>query len=208
MQKTEPACLTNVPTDNQPTPFYIHAYNAYNVTQDTAALDAPSPPSNTDSLDNNQASESSLPPETTSLSKTQQDLLQIHHCLVTLVSASFKIGLATDNLNYLSPLPNARHQYALPVNMAHSRNTLTHHPHVHWPIGLLHPAILFLLTTGYLALEATYLFKSVTPLTGYTSIAPYGPITIASSSTATFKKLQLPRRQFTPRRHMNLCHTF
>jgi len=81
MQKTEPSCLTtNVPTDNQLTPFYIHAYNAYNVTQDTAALDAPSPPSNTDSLDNNQASESSLPPETTSLSKTQQDLLQIHHC--------------------------------------------------------------------------------------------------------------------------------
>jgi len=51
--------------------------------------------------------------------------------LATLVSVSFKTELALDNLNYPSPLPNVRHQFALHASMALSRNAHMHHPHMH-----------------------------------------------------------------------------
>jgi len=89
MQKTEPgiqqfasfcACINNIPVYNHLTQFYIHAYNACTITQDTAASDEFPAPSNPDSDDDAQeAYNSSLLPKTTGLSKTQCNLLWLHH---------------------------------------------------------------------------------------------------------------------------------
>jgi len=121
MQKTEPGIqcfasfcthINNAPTDDQPTPNYIYAYKAYMVIQDSNASDDPSTPSDPASDDKAQEDPDLMqPPKTTGLSKCNENSFVCITNLATLVSASFKTGLATDYLNYPSLLPNARHQF-------------------------------------------------------------------------------------------------
>jgi len=86
MRKTEPgvqryasfcARIENLPTDIQPTPFYVHAYNAYTVSQETNESDGT--PNHEEDNTEQDDTDSSLPPEPPGLSKTQRDLLRLHH---------------------------------------------------------------------------------------------------------------------------------
>jgi len=84
MHKTKPGiqqyasfCITinQTPLEINPTPFFVHAYNAYSISQET---DDSSQPTKHKSQTPDSPKQP-VPPTDTGLSKTQQDLLCLHH---------------------------------------------------------------------------------------------------------------------------------